>query len=222
MDALLEITGLFLTTGKQCVNYIQSTNCANDKPVRFLLLRYRCHVNVEVSAHFRCFKYVYKYTFKAPDSTVMAVNEIDAHLSGRLLSVSEAVHRLLGMSLHKEWPPVTRLDIHLPHDQNMVFDPTAEEEQLFLQSQNATSTLLGYFNLNSLDPHARSLLYHEIPEQYVWVEAKWRRRIYAKVNSSEMMIMQVCSLTCAAGSSRWTHLRGLTSQHRAVCLAQIT
>jgi hypothetical protein len=140
-------------------------------------------VNVEICAHFRCFKYVYKYTFKAPDCTTVAVNEIDAHLSGRLLSVSEAVHRLLGMSLHKEWPSVTRLDIHLPHHHNMVFDPTADHEELFLQTQQATSTLLGYFNLNVQDPQARSLFYHEIPEHYVWVDSKWRKRIYTKVSS---------------------------------------
>jgi len=126
---------------------------------------------------------VYKYTFKAPDSTMVAVNEIDAHLAGRLLSVSEAVHRLLALSLHKEWPPVTRLDIHLPKHHNMVFDPTADDDELYLQSQLATSTLLAFFQLNQRDPRAQSLLYHEVPEQYVWTEAQWRRRVYTKVTT---------------------------------------
>jgi hypothetical protein len=118
----------------------------------------------------------------------VAVNEIDAHLQGRLLSVSEAVHRILSLKLHKEWPPVTRLDIHLPQNHNMVFDPTADDEELFLQTHQATSTLLAFFALNSQDPHARSLLYHEIPEHYVLVEAKWRRRVYLKVSLLEMSV----------------------------------
>ena len=143
---------------------------------RYLLLKYQCHLNVEICAHFRCFKYVYKYAFKAPDYTAVAVDEIDAHLSGRLLSVSEAVHRLLSLPLHKEWPSVLRLDIHLPHEQRMVFDPTADEETLLEQLRTTTSTLMGWFALNACDPFARSLLYHEIPEHYVWVESCWRRR----------------------------------------------
>jgi hypothetical protein len=30
----------------------------------YLLVRFNCHINVEVSSHRRCFKYVYKYVFK--------------------------------------------------------------------------------------------------------------------------------------------------------------
>jgi hypothetical protein len=148
---------------------------------RFLLLRYQTHVNTEVCAHFRCFKYVYKYTFKAPDTTAIAIDEIEAHLAGRLLSVSEAVHRLLSLSLHKEWPPVVRLDIHLPQQHTMVFDPTTDEESLMLQSATSTSTLLAFFRLNATDAFAKTLLYHEVPEHYVWVAGIWRKRVYCKV-----------------------------------------
>jgi hypothetical protein len=134
---------------------------------------------------------VYKYTFKAPDSTSIAIDEIEAHLAGRLLSVSEAVHRLLSLSLHKEWPPVVRLDIHLPREQTMIFDPTAEEENLFLQSSTSTSTLLAFFRLNALDAFARTLYYHEVPEHYVWVSGVWRKRVYCKVNGCEVHLNSI-------------------------------
>ena len=68
-----------------------------------------------------------------PDRTAVTIDEIEAFLSGRLLSVSEAVHRLLELPLHKEFPPVTRLDIHMPREQMMVFDPTADEETIMSQ-----------------------------------------------------------------------------------------
>ena len=29
-----------------------------------LLMLFNCHINIEVSTHRRCFKYVYKYVFK--------------------------------------------------------------------------------------------------------------------------------------------------------------
>ena len=148
---------------------------------RYLLLKYRAHCNVEVCAHFKSFKYVYKYAFKAPDSTAIAVDEISAFLAGRLLSVAEAVHRLLSLKLHKEWPPVTRLHIHLPHQQQLVFDPTADEEDLLAQLQSTTSTLMQWFALNAADPNARQLLYHEIPEKYAWVDSRWVPRTRAGI-----------------------------------------
>ena len=93
-----------------------------------LLQLFDCHINVEVAAHKRCFKYVYKYVLKSPDSAVISINEIQAHLSGRLLSAAEAVWRLLGLPLHKEYPAVLRLHIHLPNEHTIIFDPTADND----------------------------------------------------------------------------------------------
>jgi hypothetical protein len=168
----------------------------------YLLRRYRCHVNLEVCSSFRCFKYVYKYTFKPPDHTSVSVDEIDAHLSGRLLTVSEAVHRLLGMSLHDEWPSVVRLDIHLPRQQRMVFDPTADEDTLLDQITSTTSTLMGWFSLNVDDAHARTLLYGDIPAHYTWQKSCWHRRLYKKVRS---VYCRYCAFLMALWGrySRW-------------------
>jgi hypothetical protein len=74
-----------------------------------------CHINTEISAHKRCFKYIYKYCFKSPDKTTVHVDEIDAYLSGRFLTAGEAVWRILGLRLHNECPAVKRLDVHLPN-----------------------------------------------------------------------------------------------------------
>jgi hypothetical protein len=150
---------------------------------KFLLQRYRCHLNLEVCAHFRCFKYVYKYTFKPPDHTAVCVDEIEAHLAGRLLSASEAVYRLLALPLHKEFPSVVRLDIHLPQQQRMVFDPTVDEQSLLEQLSATTSTLMGWFDLNRDDAGARCLLYQDIPSQYIWQNSRWQRRVYTKVSN---------------------------------------
>ena len=135
----------------------------------------------QVCAHFRCFKYVYKYTFKAPDHTAVCVDEIEAHLAGRLLSASEAVYRLLSLPLHKEWPCVVRLDIHLPHQQRMIFDPTADEAELLEQLTTTTSTLMGWFQLNREDAFARTLLYQDVPSYYIWENSHWTRRVQTKV-----------------------------------------
>jgi hypothetical protein len=110
------------------------------------------------------------------------VDEISAHFAGRLLSVSEATHRLLSLPLHKEFPPVMRLDIHLPRQHSIIFDPTADEDTLMAQVFSSTSTLTGWFELNANDVAARSWLYHEIPEHYVWENKRWQRRVLNRVS----------------------------------------
>jgi hypothetical protein len=111
---------------------------------------------------------------KPPDSAAITINEIDSHLNGRLLSCSEAVWRFLGLQLHKEYPPVMRLHIHLPGQQSVIFDPTADDVQE--TSNSSTSTLLQWFQLNQRDEAARQYLYTRIPESYVWVDNSWQRR----------------------------------------------
>ena len=144
----------------------------------YLLARYACHCNVEVAAHVKTFKYLYKYVLKPPDSAGIVIDEIDTYLNGRLLSASEAVFRILGLRLHAEWPPVMCLDIHLPDHERMVFDPTASPEDLLMQSTAVSSMLKAWFQLNIEDVSARQYLYTEIPEHYVWNSSarSWKKR----------------------------------------------
>ena len=135
----------------------------------FLLLRYRCHLNIEIAASLLAFKYVNKYVFKAPDSAAVIVDEISSYLEGRLLTASEAVFRILGLSLHGEWPPVLAMDIHLPKHETMVFDPTMDRAELMLMTDTPIRTMLtAWFHLNETDETARVLLYNEVPEHYAW------------------------------------------------------
>jgi DNA replication protein DnaC len=148
--------------------------------VPFLLLRYKCHLNVEIACHLFVFKYVYKYVFKAPDKAAVAVDEISAYLEGRLLTASEAVFRILGLSLHCEWPPVMAMDIHLPMHERVVFDPEMDREELWQLSRDPPSRtmLTAWFYLNETDAAARQFLYHEIPEHYSWdaPSRSWSKR----------------------------------------------
>lgn len=144
----------------------------------FILLKYGAHCNVEVAAHIKTFKYVYKYVLKPPDTAVVQINEIEAFLSGRLLSASEAVWRFLGLPLHKEFPPVMRLDIHLPEEQAVVFGVDDDSESICQASSRSTSTLLEWFALNARDSAAHQLTYAQTPEHYTWnaKEKLWTRR----------------------------------------------
>lgn len=118
----------------------------------------------------------YKYCFKKPDAATVEIDEIEAYISGRLLTASEAVWRLLGLKLHKEYPSVERLDVHLPDQQQVVYDPTSDPRDIFDAAERSSSTLLEWFALNGRDVSARQYLYSEIPEHYVWHHGTWMPR----------------------------------------------
>ena len=134
----------------------------------WLLARHRSHINCEVASHLILYKYMYKYCFKPPDNCAIAFNEIAAYIAGRTLSSAEAVWRILGLPLHKEFPSVQRLTVHLPGHHAVVFDATAGAESANAVAASSTSSLLEWFALNARDTSARILLYKDIPKRYFW------------------------------------------------------
>lgn len=141
----------------------------------FLLLRYRCHCNLEIVTHMKVTKYCYKYVFKKPDEATIVIDEIDHYLSSRVLSAGEAVWRILGLRLHQESPPVFRLDLHLPQ-QHSVCVAVGPHDDVISNLATQTTTLLQWFLLNQRDPGARQFKYSEIPRHYVWVNHSWQQR----------------------------------------------
>jgi hypothetical protein len=119
-----------------------------------LLLRYRCHVNIEIVSHMKVTKYCYKYVFKKPDEATIVVDQIEHFISSRVLSAGEAVWRILGLRLHQESPPVFRLDLHLPQ-QHTVCVSVGPHEDVVSNVATQTTTLLQWFLLNQTDTGAR-------------------------------------------------------------------
>jgi hypothetical protein len=146
----------------------------------YLLLRHRSHICVEVASHLILYKYVYKYCFKPPDHGTINFNEIAAFISGRILSSAEAVWRILSLPLHKEFPTVQRLSVHLPGHQVVVIDSAAGADAASTAADASTSTLLQWFALNARDPAARALLYKDVPKYYKWNRKlkEWQLRKY--------------------------------------------
>ena len=163
----------------------------------------------------------YKYCFKAPDYCSIVVDEIDAYLSGRLLTASEATWRFLGLKLHKEYPSVVRLDVHLPQYQNVVFDPTLDVRDIFEAAERSSSSLLEWFALNIRDPSARQHLYCDIPAHYVWLQNTWMPRSSSRKNSTSVGRMYAVSIRNHELFSLRTLLkfqRGCTSYTDILCV----
>ena len=105
-----------------------------------LLLRYNCHINVEVVNCLSAIKYLFKYIHKGVDQAriileqreggPIVIDEITLYQAARYLSASEAAWRIQGFKIHSNFPNVVRLDIHLENMQAVVWGNQEELHRL--------------------------------------------------------------------------------------------
>ena len=80
-------------------------------------------------------------------------------------------------SIIKIFTKLLRLPVHLPNEQNIIFNMNDVQGAL---DRNLTrnTPLTGWFELNRSSPNARRFLYAEIPNNYVWNKSKkeWTER----------------------------------------------
>lgn len=131
---------------------------------------FEAHVNVEYCASVESIKYICKYVNKGSDQATFGLqssdrDEVTKYQSGRYISTSEAVWRILGFSIHDRHPTVMHLDVHLENGQRLYFNPENVRERL---ENPRRTTLLAYFSLCQEDSFARTLLYNEVPSYYTY------------------------------------------------------
>ena len=168
-----------------------------------LLLKYNCHINVEICSTIQAIKYVYKYVYKGPDKAFISVgeqqdeaSECSRFLNARSIGPSEACYRICGFPINGQYPPVTDLIIHLPNKQNVYYDENENYEDINLRNLANTQTQLleyfannqreksnplskeerGYFQDGTPRPHGYQLRYIDYPQFYSWQSKKWVRR----------------------------------------------
>ena len=107
----------------------------------YLCLKYNAHINVEICSSVSSVKYLYKYVFKGHDRSAMyvqqggapsvdvAIDEVTNFVEGRYISSSEAGHRLFGFSMHKEFPNVYRLAVHLEGEHRVTWSANAAGQE---------------------------------------------------------------------------------------------
>lgn len=112
----------------------------------FLLLKYQCHINVEVCSTTKAVKYLYKYIYKGHDKALVDVDgfdEITRYIDSRYISSMEATWRLLGYKTHDRYPFVERLPVHVQDGQNVYFKESDELQKI--SQQKTTTQLLEWF-----------------------------------------------------------------------------
>lgn len=202
---------------KDFINYTTISNCTypryrrrtgssviiNDKPIdnrwivpynRFLLLKYNCHINVEICSSVKSIKYIIKYIHKGYDCATVELNgsngrnlrncdEITSYINSRYISACEASYRLFEFSLGKLSHSIIRLMIHNENYQPIHYIE-GQEANAVSKSETRFTTLTAWFQLNTYNHSANQYRYPDIPYHFVYneKESKWEDRKRKKSN----------------------------------------
>ncbi|XGW04773.1 hypothetical protein V3C99_015724, partial [Haemonchus contortus] len=125
----------------------------------YILLKYDCHVNLEICGMISAVKYLYKYIYKGPDHARISienepttddnVDEIKQHLNTRYVCAPQSMYRIFGYNMQGRSHAVVRLAVHLPELQSVHF-VQGQEQQYLAHAQRTFTTLTAFFELNRL------------------------------------------------------------------------
>ncbi|CAN0502767.1 unnamed protein product, partial [Laminaria digitata] len=92
----------------------------------YLIMKYDCHICIDIVTGKAVIAYLYKYAYKPADSTRAKItyngNEIEAYRSVRYISSSEAMWHIFGFRSQERVPTVVLLFVHLEGEQPVVLD----------------------------------------------------------------------------------------------------
>ena len=188
-----------------------------------LLMRYNCHINVEICCSIKSVKYLYKYIYKGHDRASFSIepkdngkkviNEIKQYGNSRMITAIEAMYRLYAFKLYSMSPPVLQMQVHLEGMHMVAYKSTANLNNVVRSEKSQRSMLTEYFKVNRLNPAARRYLYREFPEHFTWNKSKknWRPR-----KSKRIQIGRLVYANPAEGKRYYlrimlNHVRGATS-----------
>ena len=144
----------------------------------YLLMKYDCHICVDLVTAMAVVAYIYKYCYKGPDMAKARImydgDEIEAYKSIRYISSSEAMWRIFGFDMQSRSPGVILLYVHLEGQQVVIHDEDDTAEQRRELAKNSQTDLMRYFRRPTGEPFDE-LTFLDYFEQFT-VEPKQRRR----------------------------------------------
>ena len=151
-----------------------------------LLLKYRCHLNVEACVSIQGVKYLYKYVYKGGDrcmawarfrrnANLNDKDEVEMYQDLRSLGCSESCWKTFDFPMYSRHPSVVRLDIHLEGEQSCQFED-GDERRVVEEGPPVTSlnTWLTFLKSASTGRAAMGpdsgweLTYPDFPERYLY------------------------------------------------------
>jgi hypothetical protein len=201
-----------------------------------LLKKYQAHINVEWCNKTTFIKYLFKYVTKgadcskaylqrvkraqaAPyDNETDRVDEVKEYLNCRYICEQDACWRMFGYDIHRHYPPVERMPVHLPNENFVTFSARTRVDRLVDAEFLRRTMLTQWFVCNQIFAEARTLTYPQFPSKWLWdqKDRKWcpRRQRHGKIgrlhyvhpSAGERYYLRMLLLT-VRGATSYEHLR---------------
>ncbi|PWZ28212.1 hypothetical protein Zm00014a_038889 [Zea mays] len=161
-----------------------------------LLKTYQAHINVEWCNKTVFVKYLFKYVTKGPDYSKVylqrirngedtpydeetnARNEVKEYLDTRYLCDKDSYWRVLGYDIHRHYPAVERMPVHLPNENYITYNAASNISRILSKGFVRKTMLTEWFYVNSTCESARDLTYIEFPTKWRWEDKtrSWKPR----------------------------------------------
>ncbi|KAL0349933.1 UNVERIFIED_CONTAM: hypothetical protein Sradi_4142500 [Sesamum radiatum] len=182
----------------------------------WLLLKYDCHINVEICSSIKSIKYLYKYVYKGPDCVVFEVrpgpnyDEISQYVDGRWICAPEALWKIYKFPMSKIYPSVVRLQIHLPSMQQVQFYSFQRISDVLSNERNSRTMLTEFFRVYNEGQEPNQYLYSEFPKYYRWMS---NEKVWQKRSSQQKVIGRIYAVSPNEGEKLYlrillNHVRG--------------
>ena len=153
----------------------------------YLLKKFQAHINVEWCNKGIFIKYLFKYVTKGPDCSkaylqrlqngedvpedeeTQTRNEVKEYLDCRYICEQDACWRIFGFDIHRHYPAVERLPVHLPDENNILYHINTNMVEIISNDFLKKTMLTEWFTANRTYETARTLTYLEFPSKWRWV-----------------------------------------------------
>ncbi|XP_076918202.1 uncharacterized protein LOC143578525 [Bidens hawaiensis] len=156
--------------------------------------------------------------FIALENKIHNPSHIDSFISSEI--PDKAAWRIFAFDVHYRVPAVTRLPFHLPGQQQIIYGPEEDIDDVLTKTSNSVSMFTGWMEANRNYEHARRLSYAEFPTQdacykrglldddkeYIEASKPYRKRILFKNLFATMLITSSLSRPDYVWDNTWQFL----------------
>jgi hypothetical protein len=103
------------------------------------------------------------------DEETQTRNEVKEYLDCRYICEQDACWGILGFDIHRHYPAVERLPVHLPDENNINYDANANMAEIISNEFLKRTMLTQWFAANRAYETARDLTYLEFPSKWRWL-----------------------------------------------------
>ncbi|PWZ39241.1 hypothetical protein Zm00014a_013353 [Zea mays] len=155
-ETVVDINGFVVYKRSNNNRFVMKSNIKLDNrwivPYNLTLLKkYQAHINVEWCNKSIFIKYLFKYVTKGPDQSKLYLqrvldgqdtsideetntrNEVKEYLDARFICPYDSCWRILGYEIHRHFPPIARLPVHLPNENYITYHASANMSQILSQ-----------------------------------------------------------------------------------------